>query len=63
MKNRLEKRRDDMASEKTILLVEDNPDDELLTRMVFEQSRIKSKLAVARNGIDALDYLICAGGG
>lgn len=46
---------------KTILLVEDNPDDEELTRMALEQSNIANRLVVARDGVEALDYLLGAG--
>jgi len=49
--------------EKIVLLIEDNPDDVLLTRLAFKQSRSGDKLIVARDGEEALDYLICAGGG
>jgi len=46
---------------KIILLVEDNPDDEELTRMALEQSNIANDLVVARDGIEALDYLFGTG--
>ena len=35
---------------KIILLVEDNPDDEELTRMALEQSNIANQLVVAHDG-------------
>ena len=41
----------------TILLVEDNPDDEELTRIAFEESNLANQLVVARDGVEALDYL------
>lgn len=44
--------------DKTILLVEDNPDDEALTLHAFEKNNISNKVVVMRNGADALDYLI-----
>lgn len=44
-----------------ILLVEDNPDDEELTRLAFAECRIANRLIVARDGQDALDYLFSAG--
>jgi two-component system, response regulator len=47
--------------EKCILLVEDNPDDVLLTRRALIQSRIVNKLVVAQDGSEALDYLFCQG--
>jgi two-component system response regulator len=41
----------------TILLVEDNENDVLLTRYVLEKHRIANPLVVARDGIEALEYL------
>lgn len=49
-----------MAS-KTILLVEDNADDEALTLRALAKSNIGSQLVVARDGAEALDYLFCTG--
>jgi two-component system, response regulator len=43
--------------ESPILLVEDNPDDEALTRRAFERSNIANSLDVVRDGQQALDYL------
>lgn len=40
-----------------VLLVEDNPDDEELTLLAFEQSGLSPKFVVARDGVQALDYL------
>lgn len=48
-------------SDKAILLVEDNPDDELLTLDALEANRIGNKVVVARNGVEALDYLFGSG--
>lgn len=48
-------------SDKTILLVEDNPDDELLTLDALEVNRVGNKVVVARNGVEALDYLLGEG--
>jgi len=45
----------------TILLVEDNPDDEELTRLAFEQSGITNRLVIVRDGSEALDYLFAGG--
>ncbi len=41
----------------SILLVEDNEGDILLTQEAFEESQIKTEINVARNGQEALDYL------
>lgn len=48
-------------NKKTILLVEDNPDDEELTLMAFEQSKIENIVVVVRDGAEALDYLFGTG--
>ena len=40
-----------------ILLVEDNEGDILLTLDAFEESKFESKVSVARNGQEALDFL------
>jgi two-component system, response regulator len=47
--------------EKTILLVEDNPDDVALTLRAFEKSRIKNKIVIAEDGVEALDYIFRSG--
>ncbi len=47
--------------EKVILLVEDNPDDVVLTKMALEKSRIVNRLVVAEDGEVALDYLFSRG--
>lgn len=46
---------------RTILLVEDNPDDEELTRLALEKNNIANTMHVARDGAEALDYLLCRG--
>jgi two-component system response regulator len=41
----------------TILLVEDNPDDEALTLRAFKKSNIRNEIIVMRDGAEALAYL------
>lgn len=41
----------------TILLVEDNPDDEELTTRGFKRANLANPIDVARDGQEALDYL------
>jgi two-component system response regulator len=47
--------------EKIILLVEDNPDDVILTLRAFNKSKINNKVITAVDGEEALDYLFCKG--
>jgi len=44
-----------------ILLVEDNPNDELLTRRAFAQSKMSEQLVVAHDGAEAIDFLLGTG--
>jgi CheY-like chemotaxis protein len=49
------------ASSKTILLVEDNPDDEALAIRALQRHHISNQVVVAHDGVEALDYLFGTG--
>ena len=49
------------ASQRMILLVEDNPDDEALTRRALAKNNIQNEVLVAHDGAEALDYLLGTG--
>ena len=49
------------SQRRSILLVEDNPDDELLTLRAFNRNHIVNRIDVVRDGQEALDYLFCEG--
>jgi CheY-like chemotaxis protein len=46
---------------KIIMLVEDNPDDEALTLRALKRNNIKNEVVIARDGVEALDYLFGTG--
>jgi DNA-binding response OmpR family regulator len=47
--------------DKTILLVEDNPDDVKLTMRAFKLNNFTAPISVAQDGIEALDFLFARG--
>ncbi|MCZ6802169.1 MAG: response regulator, partial [Nitrospirae bacterium] len=47
--------------EKVILLVEDHPDDEELTMRALGKNNILNQVVIARDGVQALDYLFGTG--
>ncbi len=50
-----------MEEKRTILLVEDNPDDVELTLRALKQYHVQNEIAVVRDGAEALDYLFATG--
>jgi CheY-like chemotaxis protein len=48
-------------SEKLILLVEDNPDDEELTTRALRQAKIANQIVVAHDGREAVEFLFGEG--
>jgi two-component system response regulator len=44
-----------------ILLVEDNPNDELLALHAFKKHNLANKVHVVRDGAEALDFVFCRG--
>jgi two-component system response regulator len=48
-------------NDRCILLVEDNPDDVELTTMALAAAKVANPVVVARNGVEALDYLFGTG--
>jgi CheY-like chemotaxis protein len=46
---------------KLVLLVEDNPDDEVLALRALKKQHLANEIAVARDGVEALEFLFCEG--
>ena len=51
----------EIMTAKKILLVEDDPDDVKLTLAGLAENNLAEKVAVVRDGAEALDYLYCRG--
>lgn len=50
-------------SSQRIFLVEDNPDDETLTRRALSRSNVRNEVVVARDGVEAVETLLGTGHG
>lgn len=49
------------SADKVILLIEDNDDDVVLTLRALKKNNIRNPVVVARDGVEALDYLFGTG--
>ncbi|MDH4187986.1 MAG: response regulator [Nitrospira sp.] len=45
----------------TIVIVEDNPDDEALMLRAFKQHKLANEIVVLRDGVEAVEYLLGTG--
>jgi len=50
-----------VTDDAVILLVEDNPDDEVLTLRALRRANVGNDIVVAHDGVEALDYLFGTG--
>ncbi|HQU81898.1 MAG TPA: response regulator [Pyrinomonadaceae bacterium] len=50
-----------MMDKKIILLVEDNPDDEVLMLRALKKNNIANEIVVAHDGVEAFEYLFAEG--
>lgn len=50
-----------VMQDKIILLVEDNPDDRDLTLRALRKNNISNEVVIAKDGVEALDYLFATG--
>lgn len=48
-------------NDNVILLVEDNPNDELLTLRALKKNNVLNRVVVAHDGVEALEYLFATG--
>ena len=47
-----------MTERRTLLLVEDNPDDEALTLRAFRKHNLSNEVMVAHDGVEAIEMLL-----
>lgn len=50
-----------MNAQGYVLLVEDNPDEAVLTRRAFQKGEVSHPLKILTDGSQALDFLFCQG--